>query len=92
MPGIARVGDDVGGGTILNGNTSVLCNGLPVATAGSQISAHPCCGNPGCDSHCAARLVSGSSSVFVGGVSMARAGDPASCGHTATGSNTVICG
>ena len=92
MPGISRVGDDVGGGVILNGNNTVVCNGKPVAILGSQISAHPCCGVIGCGGHCSATIVGGSNTVFVAGSPMIRAGDPASCGHTSAGSNNVTCG
>lgn len=93
MPGVSRAGvDNVNGGIIMTGNSSVLCNGSPVATVGSSVSSHVCCGVPGCDSHCFASMVSGSPSVKVGGIAVCRAGDSASCGHVATGSNNINIG
>jgi uncharacterized Zn-binding protein involved in type VI secretion len=92
MPGIARVGiDNVNGGEFLNGNSTVLCNGKPIATLESRISAHSCCGT-GCIQHCAATMVSASKTVMVGGILVCRAGDVASCGDVATGSSNVLCG
>jgi len=93
MPGVSRVGvDTVNGGTIITGNNSILCNGVPIATIGSAVSSHVCCGVPGCNSHCSAKMVSGSSKVTAGGISVCRAGDSASCGHVSTGSNNINIG
>jgi uncharacterized Zn-binding protein involved in type VI secretion len=35
-------------------------------------------------------MVGGSGNVFANGISVSRAGDPASCGHPASGSGNVI--
>jgi len=87
MPGIARVGTDTAGGVILNGgNSTVIVNGVPAAVLGSPISGH------GDSPHNGARMVTGSGSVFVQGISVCRQGDVASCGHTATSSSNVSAG
>lgn len=93
MPNVCRAGiDTVGNGIILSGNNTVSCNGSPVAVVGSTIAPHPCCGGLGCDGHCSAVLVSGSSTVFVGGMAVCRSGDSGSCGHTANSSSNINIG
>ncbi len=87
MPGVSRVGVDSAGGTI-TGNLapSVLVNGSPVACVGASVAAH---GN----SPHAAPVMSGSSgTVLAEGTAVCRAGDAASCGHTASGSSNVSAG
>lgn len=87
MPGIARVGQDVAGGTILNGgNGSVFANGTLVAVRGSTVAGH---GSP---PHSAAIMVGASGTVFAQSIPVCRQGDSASCGHVATGSGTVFAG
>lgn len=85
MPGIARVGVDTAGGTILGGGQStVFVNGSLAAVIGDAVAAH------GVLPHDSATMVEGSSTVFVNGIGVCRAGDAASCGDTATGSTTVF--
>lgn len=87
MPGIARVGQDVAGGVILNGgNGTVFANGTLVAVRGSAVASH---GSP---PHSAPIMVGASGSVFAQGIAVCRAGDSASCGHTASGSGNVFAG
>ncbi len=87
MPGIARVGQDVAGGTLLNGgNGSVFANGTLVAVRGSGVVGH---GSP---PHSGPTMVCGSGTVFAQGIAVCRAGDCASCGHVATGSGNVFAG
>lgn len=87
MPGIVRVGQDVAGGTILNGgNGTVFANGTLVAVRGSGVAGH---GSP---PHSAPIMVGASGTVFAQGIAVCRQGDSASCGHVATGSGTVFAG
>ena len=79
MAGIARVGVDSAGGTILGGGQStVRVNGALVAVLGDAVAPH------GEGLHASATLVSASGTVYAGGVAVCRAGDLASCGHTIT--------
>lgn len=87
MGGVARVGVDTAGGVVLPGpNATVMVNGLPAAVVGCPVAPH---GDP---PHSTAFLVTGSGSVFVGGLPLVRAGDRASCGHVVTGSGDVLVG
>ena len=87
MAGASRVGTDTAGGSITGpGDSTVLVNGDPISIIGDSVASH------GSGSHASATMTSGSSTVFVGGVGVVRAGDAASCGHTATGSGNVNCG
>jgi hypothetical protein len=92
MPGISRVGDNVYDGAIITGSSNSFCNNKPIATVGSAVSSHTCCGLPGCGGHCSATIISGSGKVMVNGKPVCRQGDSASCGHTATGTQNVNCG
>ena len=84
MPGIARVGVDSAGGVITGGGqSSVYVNGALAAVLGDAVAPHA----PGL--HAAAVMVEASGTVFAGGIAVCRAGDAASCGHTATGSGDV---
>lgn len=87
MPGIARVGVDTAGGTIVGGGQStVYANGALVAVLGDAVAPH------GPSPHDAAVMVEASSTVFAEGIRVCRAGDAASCGHVATGSGNVNAG
>lgn len=87
MPGISRVGQDAAGGTILPGaNGSVFVNGMLAAVRGCPVAGH------GKNEHSGPSMVGASGSVFVQGIGVCRQGDPASCGHTASGSGDVFAG
>ena len=87
MPGISRVGQDSAGGTILmGGNGSVFANGTQVAVRGCPVAGH---GSP---PHSSPVMVCASGTVFASGIPVCRAGDCASCGHTASGSGNVFAG
>ena len=96
MPGVQRVGDPNSGGGIAvgPGHTNVLVNGRPVATAGSSVTPHPCCGAQGCPPvHCAAKTTSTSPTVLVGGIPICVTGDIDTCGDSRElGSTDVIVG
>ena len=88
MPGpVCRVGDkNAAGGVILSGDPTVLVNGRPIATAGSKVTPHPCCGAKGCPpTHCSAKTTSTSSTVLVGGMPVVTSGALDTCGHPRTG-------
>ncbi len=87
MPGIARIGQDVAGGTILSGgNGTVFANGTLVAVRGSAVAGH---GSP---PHSGPIMVGASGTVYASSIAVCRQGDSASCGHVATGSGTVFAG
>ncbi len=57
-----KLSDVVSDRGVLTGPTchlNVRINGIPMATTGTQIAPHSCCGAPGCDIHCAAWMVTG---------------------------------
>jgi uncharacterized Zn-binding protein involved in type VI secretion len=83
MPAAARLGDaDTSDGSISSGTIdSVLINGQPAAVVGSVDSSHAPYGNPH-PPHEAATVVSGSDTVLVENIPLARVGDPLSCGHS----------
>jgi uncharacterized Zn-binding protein involved in type VI secretion len=96
MPGqVCRVGDqNAAGGVVLNGDTSVLVNGRPVAVQGSKVSPHPCCGARGCPPvHCSASTTSTNGLVLVNGVPITTLGDIDTCNHArVAGSPNVVVG
>lgn len=87
MPGISRIGVDTAGGTIVSpGEPTVFVNGSVISVLGDAVASH------GTAPHNAPTMVGSSSTVFAGGIGVVRAGDAASCGHTATGSSNVFAG
>lgn len=93
MPGVSRAGVDSAGGTILGGVSSVLINGAPCAVLGNSIVPHNPRNSKNPTPHeVSPRMVGSSSTVFAGGIAVCRAGDSASCGHSATGSGNVSAG
>ena len=96
MPGaVCRVGDkNSAGGVIINGDSSVLVNGRPVAVENSPVSPHPCCGQKGCPPvHCSAKTTSKNITVLVNGRAVVTVGDLDTCNHPrSNGSNDVVIG
>lgn len=95
MPGVQRVGDkNTAGGVILNGDSSVLINGRPVALTNASVSPHPCCGQKGCPPiHCNAKTQATKYTVFVNGKAVSLTGDKDTCSHArSSGSTDVIVG
>ena len=87
MPGIARAGVDVAGGTIIGGGqASVYVNGALAVVLGDPVTPH----GPGL--HGAPFMAEASSSVFINGIPVCREGDAANCGHTASGSGNTFAG
>lgn len=87
MPGVARVNADSAGGAIVgNLAPSVLVNGSPIAVVGAAVAGH------GDAPHTSPVMVGSSSTVFAEGKKVCRAGDLASCGHSASGSGNVTAG
>lgn len=85
MPGVARVGVDTAGGTILGGGqSSVYCNGSLVAVLGDAVQGH------GLGSHAGPTMAQASTNVYAGGIRVCRQGDQASCGDPATGSSDTF--
>lgn len=74
---IVRVGDKNNvGAPVLNGDSSVRVNNIPVAVDGSKVAPHG--GGP----HKRAKCVASVTSIRVRGVPMIFVGDKDSCGHT----------
>jgi len=87
MPGVVRKSLDSAGGKELGGKIStVFVENANVVVVGDQVEPHgkaPHGPTP-------PTMVEGSSTVFIEGHPVCREGDKASCGHTASGSSTVI--
>lgn len=84
MPGIARVGQDSAGGTILGGGQSfVRVQGTAWAVLGDAVAGH------GNNPHSSPTMAQGSGFVRINGIPACRAGHLASCGHAATGSGAM---
>ena len=87
MPAITRVGSNQAGGVIVGpGASTVKAEGARVSLKGDNIAAH------GKAPHNAPTMVGASGTVFANGKPVVRAGDAASCQHTANGASTVFAG
>ena len=87
MPGVSRVGVDAAGSTIVgNLAPTVFVNGSPIAVKGAAVDGH------GLGSHRNPVMDGASGTVKANGIPVCRAGDPASCGHAASGSGNVNAG
>ena len=104
MANVARMGDTVNTGhgcdavvEILQGDSTVLVEGKPVAVQSSPLEPHTITNPavppiPPCISHPGQIVNVGSGTVIVGGKGIARVGDSADLGSIATGSSTVLAG
>ena len=63
---------------------NVFANGQPVVRIGDAVQPH------GRGPHAGPVMVGGSGNVKANGIGVSRAGDAASCGHSATGSGNVF--
>jgi uncharacterized Zn-binding protein involved in type VI secretion len=87
MTGIARVGVDTAGNVIIGDLApTVFVDGSPIVVLGATVTGH------GLAPHDSPTMSSGSSTVFANGIAVCRAGDLATCGHTASGSSDVFAG
>jgi uncharacterized Zn-binding protein involved in type VI secretion len=87
MPGASRKGIDSAGALISGGSSDVLIEGYGAVRKLDSVTPHDSGdhdNNP--------FMVGCSSTVFINGRGAVRAGDLASCGHSASGSQTVIIG
>ena len=85
MSGVSRVGTDAAGGTIVgNLAPTVIVNSVPIAVKGASVSGH------GMSPHSSPVMDGSSSSVYANSILICRAGDAATCGHTASGSSNVF--
>lgn len=75
--------DDLAGGKMIPSQSTVFFNGKEVIVSGDSIEDHGFHTNA---------TVSGSSTVKIGGKSVVKTDDVATCGHVASGSSTVIIG
>ena len=84
MPGIARVGVDSAGGTILGGGQDfVRVQGALWAVLGDAVAGH------GEGLHAGPTMAEGSAFIRINGIPVCRAGNAATCGHGATGSGEM---
>tara|TARA_R110000851_G_scaffold94107_2_gene204818 strand:+ start:795 stop:1088 length:294 start_codon:yes stop_codon:yes gene_type:complete len=93
MPGAVRIGDvnSAGGAAVGIGASTVIINGRPACLVGTSVTAHPCCGAPGCGKHCSAVTTLGSMSVLAENQPINYVGSPDTCGHPrANGSFDVL--
>jgi len=90
MPGISRLTQDTAVGVIQTNteSISVKVNGKEVVVFGASVLTHDPCPVP--DTHCNATMQERSATVFAHGIGVVRAGDAASCTHTATGSSDTF--
>ena len=85
MPGICR-DNDAAGGDLIPSQTTVFANNEEVIVHGDDVAGH----GPG--EHAGPTMVAGSNNVFVGNIAVCNAGDLATCGDAASGSDDVIVG
>ena len=86
MPGANRVTSDTAGGTNIEGSPDVFVNGTAKTRIGDDVQGHGRC------PHCGPVMAEGSGTVFVNNIPACRAGDRATCGCAATGSDNVFIG
>lgn len=85
--GVARdAGKDVAGGALIQGSDDVFTNDKPTVRIGDAVAGH------GRGAHASPKLADGSPVVFANNKKVSREGDPATCGHVATGSGDVYAG
>lgn len=96
MPEVSRIGDLINTGhdcdntaPIYTGSDNVITEGQKTATMTSEIEPHQY--GPGCLPH-SAEVNTGSSSVFVNDLPIARIGDSADLGVIIEGAATVLAG
>lgn len=82
MPNVERHTDpNTAGGLAIGGATTVFVNNLNVMLPDQPVTPHPCCGSPGCDIHCNAKTMGGSSTVFAENQAVIHVNDYDTCGH-----------
>ena len=88
MSGICRIGIDTAGGIIVGSLQvgTVFANGYLISVNNDPVIGH------GSGSHAGPVMIANSKNVFIGGIMVCNAGDLATCGHAATGSNNVFVG
>jgi uncharacterized Zn-binding protein involved in type VI secretion len=86
MPRVSLDGADMAGGGRLQAarQSFVRCDGRLIIVVGDPVLPH--------DIHPNAVVAQGSGSTRINGFAIAREGDPASCGHTCTGSASLMIG
>ena len=99
MPAVSRKGDSLSTGHICTGTTTldtpgqftVRANGILIARVSDPTVSHPFPPNPPCAPH-VANVNSGSTTVRVAGLAVARIGDSADSGAMTSGSSNVFSG
>lgn len=83
----ACLASDLAGGAMIASQSSVKFNGKAVIVNGDEVTPH----GVGLHGSPPAKMT-GTSKVTIGGKTIVMTGNPASCGHTAVGTSTVIVG
>lgn len=83
MSGISRNGD-IAGAAIIPSQSAVFSESKQVIINGDGVTPHLT------GLHLSPNMVATTSKVFVGGTACVKQGDPATCGHTSSGSNKVF--
>ena len=79
---VVRIGDvNAAGGVAIVPRPTVLASGRPLAAFTSVVTPHPCCGQPGCEIHCAAVITGGAPTVLAEGTPVHKVMDIDSCAH-----------
>ena len=86
LKGICRDADDSAGGALIKTQSTVIANGKAVIVHQDPVTGH------GPAPHSAPTMIAGSKNVFIGGIAVCNEDDAATCGHTASGSTTVLVG
>lgn len=84
--GISRKTTDSAGGVITSGSPTVFINGMAAARHGDTVASH------GLPPHTSATLMSTSRTVFINGIRVVASNNVATCGHSVSGSTTVMTG
>ena len=79
---VHRIGDkNTAGGAATQPRRRVLSRGRPLAKFRSKVTPHPCCGVPGCNSHCVAKIGGRARTTLAEGKPVHVTGDGDTCGH-----------
>lgn len=90
MPAVQRVGDkDSAGGTIQQGDSTVLVNGKAIAITNTPVTTHAPYGR-GTDPHHRAKTKGSQSTVTVNGKQIVVTGDTDTCGHKRVGGSPDV--
>lgn len=88
MAGVCVAGDSAGGPLIAGGNSKLKIKGKLAIVVGDKVTPH----GSSAPHNAAPMMVAGSGKFKIGGKAICRAGDAASCGHSASASDFFSAG